>query len=84
MEARLVREELQKCHRGEGVNHYANCKELAERYTDMIRENKVSAFRAEFGLFHPLKCTTAVVAAGQRYAYRTTARVALQALVIHP
>lgn len=43
MEARLVREELQKCHRGEGVNHYANCKELAERYTDMIRDNKVGS-----------------------------------------
>jgi NADH dehydrogenase (ubiquinone) 1 beta subcomplex subunit 10 len=42
MEARLVREELQKCYRGEGVNHLQNCKELAEMYTRMIRENKVS------------------------------------------
>jgi len=42
MEARLVRAELQKCHRGEGVNHYKNCKEIAEMYAGMIRENKVS------------------------------------------
>lgn len=42
MEARLVREELQKCYRGEGVNHNQNCKELADRYIGMIRDNKVS------------------------------------------
>jgi NADH dehydrogenase (ubiquinone) 1 beta subcomplex subunit 10 len=42
MEARLVRGELQKCYRGEGVNQLQNCKELAERYAGMIRENKVS------------------------------------------
>lgn len=41
MEARIVRGELQKCQRGEGVNHYKNCRELAEIYTRMIRENKV-------------------------------------------
>jgi len=41
MEARLVRAELQKCYRGEGVNHLQNCKELAELYAGMIRENKV-------------------------------------------
>lgn len=44
MEARLVREELQKCYRGEGVNHLQNCKELADLYTRMIRENKVSLY----------------------------------------
>ena len=43
MEARLVREELQKCYRGEGVNHLKNCKELADLYTRMIRDNKVSS-----------------------------------------
>lgn len=37
-----MREELQKCYRGEGVNHLKNCKELADLYTRMIRENKVS------------------------------------------
>jgi hypothetical protein len=41
MEARLVRAELQKCYRGEGVNHLQNCKELAELYAGMIRANKV-------------------------------------------
>lgn len=41
MEARLVREELQKCWKGEGTNHLSNCKELAERYAQMIRDNKV-------------------------------------------
>jgi len=42
MEARIVRGQLQKCYRGEGVNQLQNCKELAERYASMIRENKVS------------------------------------------
>lgn len=41
MEARIVRDELVKCQRGEGVNHYKNCQHLAEMYTGMIRENKV-------------------------------------------
>jgi hypothetical protein len=44
MEARLVRDELVKCQRAEGVNHYQSCKELAEKYTGMIRENKVTLF----------------------------------------
>jgi hypothetical protein len=44
MEARIVRGELQKCYRGEGVNQLQNCKELAERYAGMIRDNKVSLF----------------------------------------
>lgn len=45
MEARLVREELQKCYRGEGVNHLQNCKELAEKYATMIRENKIKGYK---------------------------------------
>ncbi|GFZ50150.1 hypothetical protein JCM24511_07905 [Saitozyma sp. JCM 24511] len=44
MEARLVREELQKCYRGEGVNSYQNCKELAETYARMIKENKIKGY----------------------------------------
>jgi hypothetical protein len=47
MEARIVREELVKCQRGEGVNHYKKCGYLAEMYTGMIRDNKVS-FRVFF------------------------------------
>jgi hypothetical protein len=41
MEARFVREELQKCHKYEGVNHYQSCKELAEKYIDLLRDAKV-------------------------------------------
>ena len=43
MEARIVRGELQKCYRGEGVNQLQNCKELAEKYAGMIRDNKVGS-----------------------------------------
>lgn len=42
MEARIVREELAKCYAHEGVNRIENCKELAEQYFPMIRENQVS------------------------------------------
>lgn len=44
MELRLVREELGKCQLGEGVNHYENCKWLAEKYLSMMRENRVCSF----------------------------------------
>lgn len=45
MEARIVRENLSKCQKVEGVNHYEKCKDLAERYTDMLRENKVKGYK---------------------------------------
>jgi len=45
MEARIVRDNLSKCQKVEGVNHYERCKDLAERYTDMLRENKVKGYR---------------------------------------
>lgn len=41
MEARLVREELAKCWRTEGVNHYEVCHPLTEKYLDMLRTNRV-------------------------------------------
>lgn len=41
MEARLVREELEKCHKSEGVNHYENCRWLAEKYAVMLKTAKV-------------------------------------------
>lgn len=41
MEARLVREELAKCWREEGVNHYQSCHALSEKYLDMIRTHRV-------------------------------------------
>lgn len=41
MEALLVQKELDKCNQGEGVNHYENCRWLAEKYTRMLKENRV-------------------------------------------
>lgn len=41
MEARLVRDELTKCHRHEGVNHLENCRWLSDKYITMLKENKV-------------------------------------------
>ncbi|KAH8117759.1 hypothetical protein DFH11DRAFT_1723787 [Phellopilus nigrolimitatus] len=45
MEAKIVREELTKCQRMEGVNHYENCKWLSEKYVEMLRENKVKGYK---------------------------------------
>jgi len=45
MELRIVREELGKCHAAEGANHYANCKELAQKYVEMLKTNKVTGYR---------------------------------------
>ena len=41
MEARIVREELQKCHRAEGVNQQENCKWLAEKYLEKLEGSRV-------------------------------------------
>lgn len=41
MEAKIVRDELNKCQRVEGVNHYENCRELSEKYLSMLRDNRV-------------------------------------------
>lgn len=41
MEVRIVRDELIKCHKSEGVNHYAECKHLSELYLKLMKENKV-------------------------------------------
>ncbi|TFK27169.1 NADH-ubiquinone oxidoreductase 12 kDa subunit [Coprinopsis marcescibilis] len=45
METRLVQEELGKCQRGEGVNHYENCRWLADKYLTMLRENRVKGYK---------------------------------------
>jgi len=45
MEARLVREELIKCQRAEGVNAYAVCKDLAERYLTMLPDARVKGWK---------------------------------------
>jgi hypothetical protein len=46
MEARLVADELAKCHRTEGVNHYENCRWLSEKYVAMMRDSRVSGAAA--------------------------------------
>ncbi|KAG2035922.1 NADH-ubiquinone oxidoreductase 12 kDa subunit [Suillus americanus] len=45
MEARLVRDELVKCHRLEGVNHLENCRWLSDKYNSMLKENKVKGYK---------------------------------------
>jgi len=45
MEARLVREELIKCRRVEGVNSYVKCKHLADLYIDLLRTSGVTGYR---------------------------------------
>ena len=42
MEAKIVRDNLTKCYRMEGVNAPEKCKHLAERYAEMIEQNRVS------------------------------------------
>jgi hypothetical protein len=41
MKVRLVRVELEKCQKAEGVNNYENCKWLSEKYLTMMWTNKV-------------------------------------------
>ncbi|KAG9315252.1 hypothetical protein JVU11DRAFT_4386 [Chiua virens] len=41
MEARLVRDELVKCQRHEGVNSLENCRWLSEKYAQMLLGNRV-------------------------------------------
>jgi hypothetical protein len=41
MEAKLVADELSKCRRSEGVNSYETCKDFAERYLVMLKDNRV-------------------------------------------
>lgn len=53
MEAKIVRDNMQKCYRIEGVNHNEKCKELADQYARMLRENKVR-----------LRCTTLLTVDG--------------------
>ena len=57
MEARLVREELAKCWREEGVNHYQSCHALSEKYIDMIRTHRVRERRARGAQRAGMDCT---------------------------
>ncbi|VDB85491.1 unnamed protein product [Peniophora sp. CBMAI 1063] len=45
MEARIVRDMLQECHRVEGVNHYEKCQDLADRYTSMLADSRVKGYK---------------------------------------
>ncbi|KAI0696802.1 NADH-ubiquinone oxidoreductase 12 kDa subunit [Cytidiella melzeri] len=45
MEARIVQDNLQKCYRIEGVNNLENCKVLAERYAQMLKDNRVQGYK---------------------------------------
>jgi len=45
MEARIVREELIKCQKSEGVNNYSECKHLTELYLSLLRTNKVKGYK---------------------------------------
>ena len=39
-----MRDELNKCQRVEGVNHYENCRELSEKYLNLLKDNRVRSF----------------------------------------
>ena len=41
MEARITQEQLQKCYRAEGVNNLENCRQLALKYAQMLKDNRV-------------------------------------------
>lgn len=41
MQIRLVRDELQKCHRAEGENHYQVCAPIVKVYNDLLKEARV-------------------------------------------
>ncbi|KAI1797311.1 NADH-ubiquinone oxidoreductase 12 kDa subunit [Ganoderma leucocontextum] len=46
MEAKLVRDKLDRCYESEGVNHLESCKDLRERYIDMLRDNRVKGYKS--------------------------------------
>lgn len=46
METKIVGEALGDCYRSEGVNHYENCRHIAERYLDMLRNSRVKGWMA--------------------------------------
>ncbi|GBE88246.1 NADH-ubiquinone oxidoreductase 12 kDa subunit [Sparassis latifolia] len=45
MEAKIVRDNITKCYRIEGVNHGEKCKELVDRYAVMLKENRVQGYK---------------------------------------
>lgn len=48
MELQLVRDQLDKCYKTEGVNHYENCRELSQRYWNMLKQDyRVKGYMAQ-------------------------------------
>ncbi|KAJ7086067.1 hypothetical protein B0H15DRAFT_845163 [Mycena belliarum] len=45
MEVRLVRDELEKCRKGEGPNSMENCRWLADKYAQMLQDNKIKGYK---------------------------------------
>ncbi|KAI0787874.1 NADH-ubiquinone oxidoreductase 12 kDa subunit [Fomes fomentarius] len=45
MEAKLVRDKLDHCYETEGVNHLESCKDIRERYIEMLKENRVKGYK---------------------------------------
>ncbi|KAK9470270.1 uncharacterized protein V1510DRAFT_405189 [Dipodascopsis tothii] len=43
---RTVREALQKCYKSQQVNHYENCKDIAEKYLDMLPTHRINGYMA--------------------------------------
>ncbi|CAM9011987.1 unnamed protein product [Wickerhamomyces anomalus] len=41
---RVCRRALEKCYRHHGVNHYEECRDLAEKYMQMLPTHKVKGF----------------------------------------
>ena len=52
MELRIVQEQLSKCQKSEGVNHYENCKEWSERYLNLLEDSKVGGLWVRTILFN--------------------------------
>ncbi|KAJ7284632.1 hypothetical protein C8J57DRAFT_1497529 [Mycena rebaudengoi] len=45
MEVRLVRDELDKCRKAEGANSLESCRWLAEKYTQMLKDNQLRGYK---------------------------------------
>ncbi|KZT07696.1 NADH-ubiquinone oxidoreductase 12 kDa subunit [Laetiporus sulphureus 93-53] len=45
MEAKIMEDNIMKCHRIEGVNHQEKCKDLALRYAKMFKENRMKGYK---------------------------------------
>lgn len=82
MQLRLVRDELQKCHRAEGENHYYVCAPIVKVYNDLLKEARVCSterrgiLTAGQGLPHCGRIDECIVAAwiDQRAAYTACRR----------